>query len=260
MWDLVNNGDLCQEIRPGNAGPINSLQPLWGGRLAVGHSSGVIRLFNIGDGASASVRFGQVAALVAEATGQRVDDGGLVATLTAHSATVNTLCTVEVPPAAGRPLRRLLASGGDDKIICLWDIAGGVGHATLDCGALVYALADLGGGFLCAGLQDGQIQVWDLTTNAIAAAVPQAHDGLWVKALCRRPGAAVVVSGGGDCCVRQWKWDAERRALEPIGEPYRGEPKSRTYEGWRCPYSQEIFPFAPALFHQPLQTLDNSHP
>lgn len=273
MWDLVSNGDLAQEIKPESADPIASLQPLWGGQLAVGHASGTIRVYSIGDGAvQEGLRFVKVAAVVAEATGQRVNDGGLVATLSGHSATVNALCAVEVAPEAGRPLRRLLVSGSDDKKVCVWDSASKALQATITTEALVYAVVDLGGGLICAGLQvrsgrsggrlsgqcaqgpvaccssfiscshvtscrlhpscsnprshprvqSGALQVWDVGTSDLVTTVPKAHGGLWVKALCLWPAGGGIVSGGGDCCVRTWRWDAGKRELEPAGEPMKG--------------------------------------
>lgn len=148
MWDLCRNGDLCQEIAAnGGADPVTSLQPLWDGQLAVGHGSGMIQVFSIGDGGAQDARFGKMAQVVAEATGQCVSDGGLVATLSGHRSSVNALSAVECGS------RRLLVSGSDDKNVCVFDATSRALLSTIEAGSFVYAIADLGDGFICVGLQ-----------------------------------------------------------------------------------------------------------
>lgn len=68
--------------------------------------------------------------------------------------------------------------------------------------------------------------MWDVAAGTLLASELKAHGGLWVKALCPSSDGRGVVSGGGDCCVRVWKWSPEAKALTPAGEPLKGAPQA----------------------------------
>ncbi|MEV0148070.1 MULTISPECIES: WD40 repeat domain-containing protein [unclassified Nonomuraea] len=96
--------------------------------------------------------------------------------------------------AAGRDL---VAAGGDDGVIRVWDTAGGERlHSATGHGGPVRTLA-ASGGLVYTGGDDGRVRVWD--ADGSLGALPDAHEGA-VTAACVH--GTLLVTGGDDGIVR----------------------------------------------------------
>ena len=191
VWDVLSGKQLQQT--PASEGLIYSAAALWGNRVATGHIEGEIRLWSLGGG---------------------VDAAGV---LDCHTDLVTSLALVD-----GGVAQRLLASGGKDRSVRLWDVDAGSCTAVLSGHTnFVRCLADLGGGQLLSGsLGDRSLRVWNMATGACLTVVRNAHregyKGL-ITAACSLLGGAATGSCGGSV-QRCRKWVEGANALTPDGE------------------------------------------
>jgi hypothetical protein len=111
----------------------------------------------------------------------------------------------------------LLAAGGTDGSIRLWDVATRQKIATLrnrehlrsGHGSLTTALAfSPDGALLASGHLDGAIYLWEIATG-LELDVKLAHEGQ-VGGLAFPPGDALLVSGGADATLKFWELAAVR--------------------------------------------------
>ena len=186
VWDVLSGKQLQQT--PAGECYIMCVAALWGGRVVTGHSTGKIRLWSL------------------------VDGRGAAGLLQGHTECVFSLAVV-----GGSTAQRMLASGGADRSVRLWDVDAGICTAVLSGHAkTVCSLADLGGGQLLSGSEDRSLQVWNTATGACLAVVPNAHGaGRSCLAACALPGGAATGSDRGT--VQRWKWDEAASALTPDG-------------------------------------------
>ena len=139
----------------------------------------------------------------------------LRATLTGHTGPVRALVWGQL---GDRPV---LASGGEDGTVRLWDPATGAEqHALTGHDGWVGALAwgQLGDcPVLASGGEDGTVRLWDPATGAEQHALT-GHDG-WVGALAwgQVRDWPVLASGGEDSTVRLWDpdWEPNLRFWPP---------------------------------------------
>jgi WD40 repeat protein len=126
--------------------------------------------------------------------------------------------------------RTLLASGGDDGTVRLWDPTTGhqVGRPLTGHTDWVRAVAavPLPGGrtLLASGGDDGTVRLWDPTTGHQVGRPLTGHTS-WVRAVAAVPlpgGRTLLASGGLDGTVRLWDPDTG----EQIGRPLTG------HTGW----------------------------
>ncbi|NUW30230.1 WD40 repeat domain-containing protein [Nonomuraea sp. SMC257] len=107
--------------------------------------------------------------------------------------------------------RDLVATGGDDGVIRVWDTADGRRlHAATGHGGPVRALA-ASGGLVYTGGDDGRVRVWD--AEGSLGAVPDGHEGA-VTAACVH--GTLLVTGGEDGVVRLLD-AADGRLLRVLG-------------------------------------------
>ncbi len=102
------------------------------------------------------------------------------------------------------PLGAVLASGGDDGSVRLWDVASRSELAVLQghgCSVLSVAFDPLGA-VLASGSDDGSVRLWDVASRS-ELAVLKGHEGL-VMSVAFDPLGAVLASGGSDGSVRLW--------------------------------------------------------
>jgi len=140
------------------------------------------------------------------------------AVLEGHQGEVRAVCPVTV---AGR---QLLASGGSDRTVRIWDAQTGEQRAVLE-GHLgwveaVCPVTVAGREFLASGGGDGTVRIWDAQTGEQRAAL-EGHQG-WVEAVCpvTVAGRQLLASGGDDHTVRIW--DAQTGEQRAVLEGHQG--------------------------------------
>jgi WD40 repeat protein len=141
--------------------------------------------------------------------------------LPGHSGPVRTMAALRLPDG-----RTLLASGGDDATVRLWDplTASAAGAPLAGHTGSVRALAAVslrdGRTVLASGGDDGTVRLWDPVAGQPIGRPLTGHRGP-VRALAAVPlvdGRTVVASGGHDKTVRLW----DPVTGQPIGKPLTG--------------------------------------
>ena len=200
---------------------VCSLASLRGGRIAVGHHSGVIRIRDAATGAVSLTLEGHdeyVCALASLSDGRLasgsgdddvrvwdVSTGQCDAVLAEHEGAVDALAVLH----DGR-----LASGSWDRTVRLWDVDSRSCTAVLAHGSSVWSLAALRCGGLATGLEDGAVALWS------AAGVHTATlGGIGSGAVCSLavlPDGRLAAGhgGGGPCLIRVW--DVQRAAPDAV--------------------------------------------
>jgi WD40 repeat protein len=136
--------------------------------------------------------------------------------LQGHSGGVRSLCATKVDG------RLLLASGGGEGSVRLWDMASGEAVATLEAGAgglTTMCAVAVGGQDLVAAAylghrfdDDATVQLWDPATRSIVASVRTRE----ITSMCGlQVGARVLVVLGSYDGLRLW--DVANRRAEPMG-------------------------------------------
>lgn len=107
------------------------------------------------------------------------------------------------------PDGKLLASGGYDRLIKLWDVAAGKEvRALKDHSDAVYALAfSPDGKLLASAAADRAIKVWDVNTGNRLYTLSEATD--WLYALAWSPEGRSLAAGGVDKSIRVWDVTAQ---------------------------------------------------
>jgi WD40 repeat protein len=141
--------------------------------------------------------------------------------LPGHSGPVRTMAALRLSDG-----RTLLASGGNDATVRLWDplTASAAGAPLAGHTGPVHALAAVslrdGRTVLASGGDDGTVRLWDPATGLLIGQPLTGHRGP-VRALAAVPlvdGRTVLASGGHDKTVRLW----EPVTGQPIGKPLTG--------------------------------------
>jgi WD40 repeat protein len=129
-----------------------------------------------------------------------------------------------VTSMAFSPNSKILASGGDDGSVILWDPQSRQqigeplrGHDVLaDVGVSSVAFSP-NGKVLASGSGDGNVILWDLQTRQQIGESLRGHNN-WVKSVAFSPDGRMLTSGSSDNNVILW--DPQTR--QQIGEPLRG--------------------------------------
>ncbi|MBZ0278851.1 MAG: protein kinase, partial [Anaerolineae bacterium] len=136
----------------------------------------------------------------------------ITAFLTGHEDAVRSI--------AFNPDSTLLASGGRDKTIRLWDTAThqAIGEPLRGHTGWVNSLAfSPDGSLLASGSADGTIRLWDVATEtAIGEPLTGHEDAVWSVAFS--PDGSLLASGSADGTIRLW--DTATRTA--VGEPLSG--------------------------------------
>jgi ribosome biogenesis protein YTM1 len=134
---------------------------------------------------------------------------------------------------AGGSGGNLLASGGWDHSVRLWDVAAGRAVATYNGSKAVFAVAAASGGgrgAIAFGGAEGALRVWDARARGEAVSVKgYAAGGAWVAALAWRPGSEHhVASVSHDGCLRLW----DLRTPVPLGSLQQHEGQGLAVAWW----------------------------
>jgi WD40 repeat protein len=195
FWD-VNTGQMLRVLRP-PAGP-GAWGDLRAGALSPDGTTLAVAGWGIVEGPNK--KYAGVH-LITLAT-------GAMRTLRGHSDTVNAL-------AFSRD-GKLLASGGQDKTVRVWEIASGECLCTLEGHRdTVYALAfSPTGEQLVSASNDGTGRIWSLESGKAEAVLRGAHA---LYAAAWSPDGKVIVTGGRDSeGVRVWSPDGRLRRTLPV--------------------------------------------
>jgi len=107
----------------------------------------------------------------------------------------------------------VLASGGVDKKVVLWDVANGKAQQSLTATAVIRALALAPDGKLLASAGDEPVvQLWDVATAKPGAKLSGHTD--WVLALAFSPDGKTLASGGYDGTVKLWEAVSGKKVLD----------------------------------------------
>jgi WD40 repeat protein len=140
--------------------------------------------------------------------------------LVGHDGAVRTVAAGGVQPSGGF----LLASGGLDGTVRLWDAAQGtqIGLWQLWDGVSAVAFGRLSPTsplLLASGALDGVVRVWDVA-SAVLVREPFAGHAAQVAAVCfgqlERGGPVTLVSGGLDSTMYVWSLESSRQKGEPV--------------------------------------------
>jgi WD40 repeat protein len=111
----------------------------------------------------------------------------------------------------------VLAAGGPDTRLDLWEMPGGRLRQTLTAGSRVRALAMAPDGkLLASGGEDGAVQLWDVAAGKPAARLAGHAD--WVLAVAFSPDGQRLASGGYDG-VRLWDVAAGKKLFDVPAAP-----------------------------------------
>jgi WD40 repeat protein len=176
------------EIRTGQHGSV----------IAVGHADGSVRLLDIDTGEPARPP------------------------LAGNTVAVRAMSTLAISARLN-----LLAVAGSDRVVKIWNFAGGGGARPFkvittglgSVSALALISGDDGTTFLVAGGKDGAIEFWDLLRGRRIGYEPGAHKEhvLSLSAVRRPRGDLLVASGGRDHTIRFWNPASGTRGdLPPI--------------------------------------------
>jgi WD40 repeat protein len=108
----------------------------------------------------------------------------------------------------------LLASGGDDEAVIVWDVATGAAKRTmLGTDGAVRRVAFVDGAHVASVGDDGKLRVWSLETGEARVA---AGTGAPLTALAVAPDGKSIAAGGVDGWLRLWH--ADTGVLDQIGQ------------------------------------------
>jgi hypothetical protein len=125
---------------------------------------------------------------------------------------------------------KLLATGGADGTVRLWDLHAGQqlgqplrGHSGNVRGVAVNATGDR----VVSGGADGTLRVWDVTNGIAIVDVPNAHGGKEVSSVAFNAAGDRIVTGGDDGMVRLW----DARTGSPVGVPLIAPGLATSHDG-----------------------------
>jgi eukaryotic-like serine/threonine-protein kinase len=141
------------------------------------------------------------------------DDGRLVHVFSGHTGIVWSV--------AFSPHGELVASGGDDGMVRLWNpvTRGPVGQPLAGHADAVRSVAfSPDGELLASGSEDGTVRLWDPSAGRpVGRSLLVGHDG-WVNSVAFSPDGRLLASGGADQTVRLW----DPATGQPVGRPLTG--------------------------------------
>jgi WD40 repeat protein len=133
----------------------------------------------------------------------------------------------EVNSVAFSPDGKLLASGGDDQIVKIWDVSTGQEAADSFRGHTGYVMSvafSPDGKLLASGGKDETVRVWDVEkglkyTDPLMYTL-RGHTN-WVYSVAFSSNSRLVASAGFDNAVRVWDVSAGKEAMDPL--PLKGD-------------------------------------
>jgi WD40 repeat protein len=182
LWDLASRQPRGQPLT-GHTDSVNSIAISHDGRtLASASSDGTIRLWDLTSSQPTSE-------VLAGQPGEAIPG---------HQGSVTNLAFSPVAP--------VLAYGGSDAYIRLWDVARGqpVGQPLSDHISYPSSLAfSPNGRLLAVGASDGTIRLWDIAQGRTVGPQLRGHTGS-VTTVAFSPNGALLASGSDDGTIRLW--------------------------------------------------------
>lgn len=126
----------------------------------------------------------------------RVSDGTLVWSLGGHNNSTRAV--------AFSPFGNLLASGGDDRTVKLWQVSNGTLARTLPVGSRVRSVAFSPDGGLLASGDAASVKLWRAADGALVRALTPPFSGQ-VTSVAFSPDGSQVAGGSLDGTVRVWR-------------------------------------------------------
>lgn len=214
LWAIAVSPDGTAAVTSGERADLRLWDTSSGAALRVLRASEpAARDIGTEESSSASATTGTVHCVALSPDGRILVEGGTSATWLWDLTTGTVLHVLEthsVWRVAFHPTRSIMATGGFDQVVRLWnvetgtlvaEIATGVAAGTIESGVAIAFRPD--GAVLAGGGADGVVRLWDAGSGAVIATVPGAHTA-GVTSVAFDASGHLLATGSFDASVVLW--------------------------------------------------------